>query len=481
MAIYIYGLWGRMPDIDDAWIGIDAYTLAKDGYVHTDLMHGINQQGELFVVHHKLWNLNGALFIRIFGFSLYTLKSVSLVYFLLFLILFGFYTLKWKKLFNLEGFLFSLILILSFPWIFKFSFLYRPEIMMMTLGFAAFILLEKYTETERNKTLLVFISGIFFGLTMVAHLNGLILAAAAFLLLLYTEKKFIPLVVFSVGVLLAFTVYFYDYTDPSYFTLWQQQFFNAPYLDSLEYGPSWLKPVVNLLREHMRYFHNLQIIVFSVFLLVTLLIGLRYLFRKHGFITSFALLVALMTGILAMHKSRQYLLLNFPYLVILITLTTKALMEGKITRFKWGGQISAIRVLFSLVIIYVTVSTYFNIKLSLKKFTPETNRMMAEKYADGSEAEMKIVGPMTFIFNEVEHFKRIQGDLCYVQLQKMDSTVFGEGFLDKAETFHTDLIMVEPKYQGLLGIDHMVTGDTVGAYWVVDDTEQAKVFKRLDK
>ncbi len=481
VAIYIYGLWGRVPDIDDAWIGIDAYTLAKDGYVHTDLMYGINQQGQLFLVHHKLWNLNGALFIKIFGFSLYTLKSLSLVYFIIFLTLFAFYTLKWEKLFDLQTFLFSLIIILSFPWIFKFSFLYRPEIMMMTLGFAGFILLEKYMEGARNKSMLVFFSGLFFGLTMVAHLNGLILASAAFLLLLFTRRKLMPLVIYSLGVLLAFSIYFYDYTDASYFSQWQQQFFNNPSLDSLKYGPSWLKPVINLLREHMRYFHNLQIIVFSIFMLVTLLTGFKYLYRNHSFITRFALLVAFMTGILAMHKSRQYLLLNFPYLVILMTITIKALMEGKITHFKWGNPTSAIRLLLGLAVIYVTVSTYFNMELSLKKFSPETNRLMAQKYAGGKEERMKIVAPMTFIFNEVEHFKRIQGDLCYLQLQKMDSSVYGAGFLDKAESFDTDLIMVEPKYQSLLGIDHMKTGDTVGAYRVVDDTERAKVFKRLDK
>ena len=143
-CIYIYGLWDRIPDIDDAWIGVDAYTLAKDGYVHTDLMRGINQQEELFVVHHKLLNLHGALFIKTFGFSLYTLKSVSLLYFLIFLCLFYFYTVKWKKLFDGNDLLFSLVILFAFPWIVKYAFLYRPEIMMMTYGFVGFILLEKY-------------------------------------------------------------------------------------------------------------------------------------------------------------------------------------------------------------------------------------------------------------------------------------------------------------------------------------------------
>ena len=148
LVIFIYSLWDRSADIDDAWIGEYAYWLAEEGYVHSELMRGINLQEELFVVHHKLFSFHGALFIRIFGFSLYSLKAVSLVYFLVFVILFYFYTVRWKRLFSKDDLLFALFLIFIFPLIFKFSFLYRPEIMMMTFGFSGYILLEKYIESS---------------------------------------------------------------------------------------------------------------------------------------------------------------------------------------------------------------------------------------------------------------------------------------------------------------------------------------------
>ena len=60
-AVFLYSLWERIPDIDDAWIGEYAYWFAKDGYVHSELMRGINMQETNFVVHHKLFNLNGAI------------------------------------------------------------------------------------------------------------------------------------------------------------------------------------------------------------------------------------------------------------------------------------------------------------------------------------------------------------------------------------------------------------------------------------
>ena len=53
---------------------------------------------------------------------------------------------------------------------------------------------------------------------------------------------------------------------------------------------------------------------------------------------------------------------------------------------------------------------------------------------------------MSFFFDEVGHFKNIQSDLCYIQLQKMDSSVFEEGFLQKAATFNAELNMVFPNY-----------------------------------
>jgi hypothetical protein len=478
LLIFIYSLWGRMPDIDDAWIGVDAYTLAMDGYVHNDLMRGINLQEEFFVVHHKLLNLQGALLIKTFGFSLYTLKSLSLIYFIVFICLFYFYTVKWKQLFNGNDLLFSMVLLFAFPWISKYAFVYRPEIMMMTYGFVGYIFMENYLGSAEKRGWQLFLSGIFFGLTMATHLNGLILATAAFFLLLW-NKKFGSVFVYGAGVVLAFLIYFYDYTDLSYFDLWRLQFFNAPYLDSMDSGPAWLKPLFNLLKEHMRYFHNLKIIVYSVFLITTMLVGFKFLYRNQTNLTRFALLVAVMTGILAMHKSRQYFLLNIPYLVILITLTFKALKDGKITRFVVGKITTINAILVFLLFVFLLASTFYNIKFSLQKFTPKQNRELALRYADGRESEMNIVAPMSFFFDEVENFKRIQSDLCYIQLQKMDSSVYGKGFLQKASTFDAELIMVEPFYQPLLGIDHFSIGDTTAGYLVIDKTDHSLVFKRL--
>ena len=480
VLLFLYSLFGRIPDIDDAWIGEYAYWFAKDGYVHSELMRGITMQEINFVVHHKLFSFNGVLFIKAFGFSLYSLKAVSLLYFSIFLVLFYFYTCKWKKLFNKNDFWLSLIIIFSFPWIFKYSYLYRPEIMMMTLGFIGYILLEKYIDEKKGKFWQLSLAGIFFGLSIATHLNGLILATAGFILLIW-NKKFYSVFGYGAGVLLAFSIYFYDLTDASAIDLWKHQFFDSPSLDSLNNNSVWLKPIYNLFIEHMRYFHNFKIIVFSVFLIATLLVGYKYLLKNNTRLLQFALLVAVITGIVAMHKARHYFLLNFPYLLMLIVLTFKAIQEKKISKFKIGQPKQIVYLLAILFLIFITVSSYYNIELAIKKFSPDQNRELALKYAGSNKSQMKIIAPMTFIFNEIENFDQIQGELCYVELQKLDSIAYGEGFLKRANDFDRDLILITPYYQELLGISAYNKGDDYENYFVIDKNEEMIVFKRKEK
>ena len=41
VALYLFGLQGRMPDIDDGWIGELVYWKVQDGQVRSELMRGI--------------------------------------------------------------------------------------------------------------------------------------------------------------------------------------------------------------------------------------------------------------------------------------------------------------------------------------------------------------------------------------------------------------------------------------------------------
>ena len=324
----------------------------------------------------------------------------------------------------------------------------------------------------------MFLAGILFGLTMATHLNGLILVVSAFFLLVW-NRKFLAVFGYGFGVVLAFLIYFYDFTDLSYFELWRHQFFDSPSLDSLGTGPVWLKPIINLFEEHIRYFHNERMIVFSTMMLFLLIVFIKFMIANHTMLVKFSLLVAFFTGLIAMHKSTQYILLNFPYIIILITLSIKALKEKKITSFRVGNNMVINSVSMVLIIVFVIVSMIYNIHLATSKFSSEDNRKIAVQYAGNKTSEMNIVAPMTFIFDEIKNFNRIQGDLAYIELQKLDPAIQGEGFLKKAETFDISLIMVSGAYHETLGISQFVIGDTIGQYNVLDKNDQLLVFKRL--
>jgi hypothetical protein len=58
---------------------------------------------------------------------------------------------------------------------------------------------------------------------------------------------------------------------------------------------------------------------------------------------------------------------------------------------------------------------------------------------------------MTFIFNEIERYNRIQADLCYYEMSKSDPTITGIGFLEKTKEFDIRYIILSPFEQIRLG------------------------------
>ncbi len=454
LIIFLLSLVGRIPFIDDGWIGELIYYLEKDGYVHSELMRGMNKQEIRFIAHHKLLSLHGLLFIKLFGFSLYTFKSVSLLYFVIFIILFYLYTLRWTKLSNKGDLWLALILIIGWHYTFKFSFIFRPEIMMMTFGFAGYILLEKYLSTNKGKIWYLILAGASFGLTMVMHLQGIILVAAGFFLLLW-NKRYLAVFGYGIGTLLAFSVYFYDFSSLSDFELWRHQVFDSPTNTRHLIKPLWLNPAVNIMKEHIRYFLSPKVYSFTILFFVTLILGYKYLYRRQPNLVRFCLLVIMLTSLIAVSKSQHYMLLNLPYFVLIITLTIKALKENQISSWLIKSKRTELAVQYILVVLFGTfiiVSSIYNVDLAMKKFSPDENRNLVLKYTDGKPDRISVIAPTSFIFNEIGNFKRIHGDVCYKYLQRLDPTIKGDGFFRKADSFGIDLMMISEKYQDGLGI-----------------------------
>jgi len=472
LILYLYSLWGRVPDIDDAWIGEHAYWLATEGIVKSELMRGITLQEEYLIVDHKLLTLHGAAFIKMFGFSLYTLKSVSLFYFIAFLAVFILYTYRWRNIFDKNSLYLALLIIMIFPWSFKYSFLFRPEVMIMFFGFLVYILSEKFLK-DGNRHVYVLLAGLISGLSFVTHLNGIIVIGAGFLLLIW-NRSWKGAAVYSLGTIVGLSLYFYDFNSDHGMTLWLMQFNQSPALDSLDSIPLVLQPFINLITEPLRYFHNLKITFFSLLMIVSIAGCFPYLYKKDKNLSRFAFLLLILTGMIAMHKSRQYILIALPYLAILLTYSIRTILDNSISSYyikTFNSRILSI-IIGLLFLAYIISGFYINSELSLEKFNKDDNYEISMKYAEDEVSNMNIIAPMTFIFNEIENYNRIQGEVCYTEMQKADPSIKGEGFIKKANSYDISLIILSPFYQRLLEMDSLAKNEYILNFKVVEKTDE---------
>ena len=448
--LFAFSLWQRQPDIDDAWIGEHAYWMAEKGYVKSELMHGITQQHVRHIVHHKFFTLIGAVFIHIFGYSLFTLKSVSLFGLLIFLWVF----FKYQRKHSERGELWIAMLMIAVnAFIFQYSFVYRPEIIVMTLGFISFITLERGTKAFPDYKWII-ISGMVAGLAAATHLNGLIYISAGGLLLLFKRKP-IHAVVFGLAALPTFSIYFYDFTrefGPEY---WLYQLKDAPALHNKSMLPDWLWILERPFREQMRFFHSPKEISFTLLFLFLLIAGFKQIKKqqKDHLIYLIVLIISLST--LSVHSTSKYLLL---YLPIMILIMARAFTEialgnsGKTREIRlrrepkayWAG---------ALLLIYLTVQMVWNVDNSLDKYNPRANRAFTEKYFGPDSKELNILAPMNFIFNEITQFNRIQGDLGYADLQKTGLPLHGTYLLKFADSTGLDYLLITKEYRYRFGMD----------------------------
>src|SRR5690606_3927157 len=168
----------------------------------------------------------GALIIKLFGFHLYALKSISLVFLGVFIITFNNY-LKKHLLINDKVRLLLIFLLLINPLVFQYGFVYRPEIMLMTLGFITYICLA-FSYNSQNKNFAL-VAGVFAGLSFLTHLNGLSIAVTGFLVLVL-YKQFRLAAFYSFGVFCLSSFYLLDLNSAKEIELFIFQFKYDPAL-----------------------------------------------------------------------------------------------------------------------------------------------------------------------------------------------------------------------------------------------------------
>lgn len=458
LSLFIFSLFQRPPDIDDAWLGEHAYWQSKLGYVKSDLMYGITLQEVRFLCHHKLLTLQGAFFISVFGFSLNTIRIIPIIYLLVFFLIY--YIYSYKKILSPQIFWVSIILLFSNALIFQYSFVFRPEIPLMTLGLISYIFIEKALQQNNHRILFLVLGGFFAGLCIATHLNGVIFPIAGFILLL-TNKRFLQSLIFGLSGIPATLFYFYDFTEQYGFRFWLYQLNETPSHDRISNLPYGLQYLSNLANEHMRFFHSPVEISISILLLFCMTLLYRYM-KSYKNLIIYTTLLIFFLALLSVHKSAKYIIVYLPYLILLISISLTNLFDKskRLSYFKGRMSIARLRqISIVLVMIYLCINILSGVKIAFNKYDAVSDMELIHTYIKEPTVSQNILVPMNFFFLTAGHFNSIHSELSYSEMQKRNPGIYKDGFFQLAALQNIKYIILSEPYIRKFGIDKMSVTD----------------------
>lgn len=471
LSLFICSLPQRMPNEDEAVIAGHAYSYDQLGFVKSDLYGGYLQgeyaweKGQYF--YHKLFVLTGVAFIKTFGFNIYAFKSISLLFAIVFFFFFYQYLRKYHPKYTLPSFLLLVSLMLYNNLVFDHSFMYRPEIMVMCLGFMSFYFLQ--SGISKNLNYLVALSGAIAGLTTFTHLNGIIYCVAGALLLLirFDLKK---LILFSVTAFVFCALYFFDITTSDALTAFLYQFKTDPNVAEKS------NFVIGLITEQIRFFHSPREITFSAIFLLALIFNFKHLLKEHPNVLLYLLFLVVSLGVLSHGKTSKYGLNYLPYISIVILSGAQAIIGSNKSYVKYTGAL--------FVLLFIGYHTRYNAKLFIKRI--DIKRHNIQIAALIPEKNVKIAAPSTFAFNQIEDFT-IRGEIAWShhytafhpgETKSIESYIhFSEEnndkyiLFDKATNQNVELIPVFEEEYTLF--------DTVSGYQLIHNSDSCLLFKRI--
>ncbi len=394
--LFIISLYERYPHEDEAVIASHSYFFNKLGYVKSDLYGGYldndNAWEKRQYFYHKLFVLTGSLYLKIFGFNIYTFKAVTLTFLLIFFYALYAYLKKFAVHFSSQFYWFVCSLLLANNLFFEYSFVYRPEIMLMTIGFISFYFMHSGIQTK-NYYFIAF-AGMFAGLAAFTHLNGLIYSFAGFMVLML-KKEFRKGIVFAIPAGLFTLLYFFDIHSSGEFQAMLYQFQADPNVQ--EKTPFY----IGLINEQIRFFHSHMEISFTLLLIFALFFNYKFLRKHYSMLLLYLLLLIIGLGMLSYGKTTKYGLNYAPYIAIIVVIA--------FTNIKQYRPVVKLTGWF-LISVFFLLHGFYNIRLfsrhiHLSAYNKEIARNIPGKH-------VKISAPSAFVFNEIHHYT-IRGAIAW--------------------------------------------------------------------
>ncbi len=481
ILFYIFGLYGRSPHTDDAWIGEQVYWLSHGSHVKNVLMKNYNQNEVKLLVYHKLWVWQGWIATKLFGFSLYVLKSISLLYLLVLLGLLYFYMVKKKKLLKKHEFYPVATIFLLHPLVFRYSFVYRPEIALATVGFLIFIILEDRLEHNKRGYGIIFIIGLLSCMAFLIHLNGLIyVGGTAVLLLIY--KRYGDFTLYTIIVILLASLYFIDIHTKSDFYLWRSQltFFTETGNGSLSIGKLISSAFYKLFDEHLRWYHSPAEITYSVVFLIVVIKGYYLLKKEAPTLLYFTIITTIILAFIGINKTVKYILLLLPFYFVLTVYYFKVLPEHYdfLTFFNPKKKYLITRI---IIILAILTGLYYDGVISINKFNPTKYKQLTDTYIKDDPKKVIVLAPMQFIFNELNKYKAIVGLFSYQERLEKTKGFTQQAFFSTAKSDSIDYIFLNKYNRKLFHINVNSIGDTLYGFRLIGKKDNFTIMKRTYK
>ena len=387
---FLVSLFHRYIYIDDAWFGEQAYWFSRLGYVRTSTIIDFYGWDERLFVYHKLNIIIGAALVKIFGWSPAPFRIFTLLVFLVFLIII-YRNTKNPDFQNSETDrrLVFFFLIVN-PLTLLYAYTYRPEILMLTLGFSSYLLLA---GTPGNRKLIL--SSVLAGITVLIHLNGVMYIVAGVGLLL-VRKKLKSAFIFGLVSFLVASLYFYDLWQPGHFDTFLYQIKHWPdniasNYDTEGWSSYFLSALKKLGNEHKRFFWSPIVRGLSAVFVAGLIFKGKTMWRKHKELILYLLFADLGLNILGSHIAKVYMLLLLPFMALIAA--------SFFTELRKNGK-TALRALGILLIFYQLLTVVWGFKEIFERME-NTVKISAETLAGFPENNERVLVPYRFVFNQL--------------------------------------------------------------------------------
>ena len=192
LILFAISLWNRYIQIDENYFGEQAYWLINDGVVKLKSWPGISHFDIQMLFYHKLFTWIATSIVMIFGWSIYPLKTFSLLMLALFFYVYYKYYKNNNSKITYEQIVVAALIFMLTPEIIIKGFTFRQEIFVMTVGFCSYYFINEYIKANKIKHIVL--GSIFAGLAFLITPNGFLFLVSGGILLLFKKKfKIIPL------------------------------------------------------------------------------------------------------------------------------------------------------------------------------------------------------------------------------------------------------------------------------------------------